>query len=233
MQDFIRSKALNNIPYKKLSESLLSINNSNDDIKTKSLKLTIINRYYESNIPVEYWPLKMETDFHGDHRLLTKYNEYTSDIKKSYSEGSSICFAGLHGVGKSMTSTSILKKSVQHGYNSLYTTFSDIVSILTTANFDDKYDARKELMMVDFLVIDEVDPRFISSDNAADLYARTLESIFRTRSQNKLPTIMCTNSPNVIEVFNGPLKTSLESLMKGYMKMFPVFGQDFRIKGSK
>jgi DNA replication protein DnaC len=85
--------------------------------------------------------------------------------------------------------------------------------------------------MVDFLVIDEFDSRFIQSDNAADLYARTLEGIFRTRSQNKIPTLMCTNSPNIIETFNGSLKNSVDSLFNGYLNIFPVFGEDYRKKG--
>jgi hypothetical protein len=83
--------------------------------------------------------------------------------------------------------------------------------------------------MVDFLAIDEWDQRFMPSENAADLYARSLESIFRARSQNKLPTLMATNSPNPVESFNGALKDSIDSLMSGYMQFFVVSpGKDFR-----
>lgn len=129
-----------------------------------------------------------------------------------------------------MTTACILKKASEKGYTCLYTTLSDIVSTLTVAGAEDKHLSRKELVMVDFLVIDEFDSRFMPSDNAADLYARTLENVFRTRSQNKLPTLMCTNSPNVVESFNGQLKQSIGSLMSGYIKPFPVFGEDFRKK---
>lgn len=127
-----------------------------------------------------------------------------------------------------MTTTCILKLAAQKGYNCLYTTLSDVVNVLTAADSEEKFLARKELMMVDFLVIDEFDSRFIATDNAADLYARTLETIFRTRSQNKLPTLMCTNSPNILETFSGALKMSLGSLMKGYLKIFAVLGTDHR-----
>lgn len=229
--DFLRSSALNNIPKKKLLDILAQIESGEGTIQDKHVKLIAINRYAESNIPVEYWTLKMDRDFYGDPRLLEKYNEYINDVKKSYITGSSICFAGSHGLGKTMTVTCILKKAAQKGYSCLYTTLSDIVSVLT-ANIggEEKYLARKELVMVDFLVIDEFDSRFMPSENAADLYARSLESIFRTRSQNKQPTLMCTNSPNVVESFNGPLKASVDSLMKGYLKVFPVLGEDFRKK---
>ena len=228
--DFLRSPALNNIPKKKLREWLSTIEASTEDIKDRSVKLIAINRYAESNIPIEYWSLKMERDFFGDSRLKNKYEEYVSDLKSSYINGSSICFAGAHGGGKTMAVTCILKKASQKGYSCLYTTLSDIVNVLTSASNEDKYSARRELALVDFLVIDEFDSRFMPSENAADLYARSLEGVFRTRSQNKLPTLMCTNSPNVVESLNGSLKASIDSLMKGYMKVFPVFGEDGRKK---
>ena len=228
--NFSRSPALYNIPSKKTQDYFDSITSSDADDKTKHVKLVAANRYAESNIPMEYWSLKMEKDFHGDPRLLTKYNEYIVDLKNAYMNGLSVCLAGNHGLGKTMTMTCILKKACQKGYSCLYTTLSDIVTVLTTASGEDKYLSRKELVMVDFLVIDEFDNRFMPSENAADLYARSLESVFRARSQNKLPTLMCTNSPNVIESFKGPLKNSVDSLMKGYIEMFPVFGEDFRKK---
>jgi DNA replication protein DnaC len=228
--DFTRSKALNNLPQKKVLNYLEHINENVKDESSKNVLLIAANRYAESNIPLEYWSLKMEKDFQGDQRLLEKYNEYINDLKSSYVNGSSVCFAGSHGLGKTMTITCILKKSCQKGYSCLYTTLSDIVTVLTNSSGEDKFLARKELVMVDFLAIDEFDSRFMPSENAADLYARSLESVFRTRAQNKLPTLMCTNSPNVVESFNGPLKQSIDSLMKGYIKMFPVFGEDFRKK---
>lgn len=229
--DFVRSKALNNIPEKKIQDQLVSIEKNESDLQIRSLKLVATNRYAESNIPIEYWSLKMEKDFQGDPRLMTKYTEYITDLKKSYVNGQSICFAGGHGLGKTMTASCILKKACQKGFTCLYTTLSDIVAVLTQASSEEKFIARRELMLVDFLVIDEFDSRFMPSENAADLYARTLENIFRARSQNKLPTLMCTNSPNIVETFNGPLKQSIDSLMKGYLKVFPVLGEDFRKKG--
>lgn len=228
--EFQRSRALNNIPQKKLKEILSTIENGSEEIQIKNLRLIATNRYAESNIPIEYWDLKMDKDFVGDPRLLKRYNDYIADLKASYLDGTSICFAGGHGLGKTMTISCILKKASQKGYSCLYTTLSDIVNTLTQGGGEDKFLARRELVMIDFLAIDEFDPRFMPSDNAADLYARTLESVFRTRSQNKLPTLMSTNSPNVVESFNGPMKASIDSLMKGYLKIFPVMGEDIRKK---
>jgi len=229
-RDFSRSKSLNNIPQRKLQDKISQIEQSEDDFDKKSLKLTAIQRYAESNIPIEYWNLKMESDFKGNQKLFNVYQTVTSDLKASYIKGTSFCFAGTQGVGKTFAATSILKKAVTKGYFGLYTTLSDIVAALTQADAEEKFSCRRELCMVDYLVIDEFDPRFMSTENAADLYARTLETVFRTRSQNKLPTIMCSNSPNVVESFSGSLKASISSLMSGYLRIVPVLGEDFRKK---
>ena len=231
--DFTRSTAINNIPSKKLDDILEAIKESDATFENKNVRIIATNRYAESNIPIEYWDLNMNKDFVGDPRLRTKYDEYVADIKNSFVTGKSVCFAGAHGVGKTISTCCILKKAALKGYSALYTTLSDIIAVLTQASNEEKFTARRELVMCNFVAIDEIDPRFIATDNASDLFARNLEGIFRTRSQNKLPTIMCTNSPNIVESFNGQLKASLTSLFSGYMEMFPVFGTDFRKKEAK
>jgi DNA replication protein DnaC len=197
--------------------------------ETKYLKTIAINRYTESNVPIEYWTLKMDRDFQGDPRLLAKYNEYTQDLKASYINGSSICFAGTHGVGKTMAMTCILKKASQKGYSCLYTSLSDIVNVLTMGSGEDKYLAKRELALVDFLVIDEIDTRFFNqSDMSKELFGRTFEGVLRTRLQNKLPMLLATNSPNIKENFVSFFKVSLTSLLSK-VEIFSIMpGNDFR-----
>lgn len=89
---FSRSAALNNIPKKKLEQQLYLIESSNEDFSIKSKKITAINRFAESNIPIEYWRLNMERDFGGDKTLYNKYKEIISDIDKFYLDGKSLCF---------------------------------------------------------------------------------------------------------------------------------------------
>lgn len=227
--DFLRSRSLNNIPNKKLQETLSSIENGHDKAQIKATKLIAVNRYAESNIPMAYWSLNMDRNFVGDPRLKTKYDEYTLDLKSSYINGSSICFAGSHGLGKTMLTTCILKKACQKGYSCLYTSLSDIVSLLTQAGGEDKFNIRRELIMVDFLVIDEVDQRFFKqSDASNETFARTLEFVIRSRVQNKLPILMATNSPQIKETFANLFKDSLGSIMSN-IEIFAVMpGNDFR-----
>jgi len=93
-----------------------------------------------------------------------------------------------------------------------------------------KMSARNELLMVDFLVIDEFDPRFMPTASSSDLFGRIMEDVFRCRAQNKLPIFMCTNSPNIAGSFEGSIGLSLSSLMN-YVSMIPVLGKDFRKEG--
>lgn len=230
-QDFSRTKILNNIPSKKLDEILLSIAKSNDTEIHKNIKTDTINRYAASNIPVDYWQLHMSKNFTGDPRLLKRYEEYVTDLKASYFNGTSICLAGGHGAGKTMTSCCILKAACIKGFTSLYTTMTDVVSALTQSNGDEKLLAKRELTMVDFLFLDELDYRFFSTDLAKDLYGRTFETVIRTRLQNKLPTILATNSPNIKENFVSLFKDSLGSLLSK-VEVFTVMPgiEDFRKK---
>jgi len=185
-----------------------------------------LKRYAASNIPIRYWDLEM-SDFHGDEVLLDRYKGIVSDLHATYDDGACICFAGHHGVGKTMTCTNILKRAVEKGYQCLYVTLSDVVSNAVSGPLDQKFKARKELIMVDFLVIDEFDPRYMPTDASSDLFGRQMEDIFRKRSENKLPLFMCTNSPNVVDSFQGPIKDSIKSLMN-YATIVTVVGKDFR-----
>lgn len=188
----------------------------------------MIRRYAESNIPVEYWTLAMNDKFKGEAKLVKYYDLMVSDLPRCYNTGFSLCFAGGHGIGKTMTMTNVLKKACVKGYICLYSTLSDIVSALLVHDAEERFLARRELMSVDFLVIDEFDSRFMPSDNASDLFGRTLENVFRTRAQNKMPTLMCSNSPKIELAFQGAIQESLGSLLKGYVKTVNLMGDDFR-----
>lgn len=239
-----RSAGLSSVPPRKIIEALeQTIRNCNvcaqkPDVKldqnlcdTCRIRNKAIQRYAEANIPVVYWALEMDLHFKGDSVLLEKYHDIVVDLRKSYKDGIAICFAGSHGLGKTMTSCNILKRAVEKGYSGLYVTLSDIVSVMLNHS-EDRGTARRELLLVDFLVIDEFDPRYMSNDRASDLFGKILEEIFRTRSQNGLPILMCTNSPNVTESFVGPIKQSITSLMST-VKTVAVLGQDHRLTKGK
>jgi len=194
-----------------------------------SINVLAYKRYANANIPFAYWNLDMK-DFVGAANLLKLYNEI--DVKSMYSNGSSYFLVGNNGSGKTTTATNILKLAAQKGYTCAYSTLSDIVAVLTESPFEEKYTARKELTLADFVCIDEVDNRFAPTENAADLFGRTLEPILRTRLQNKIPTILVSNSPNPAEAFNGAMKISMDSLYSS-IKVIIAVGNDYRKEKGK
>lgn len=224
------------IPQKKINNAIEDINNVYLDKKTGKLNsdgailIEAIYKYAKSNIPVDYWFREMH-DFHGDKSLSAIYTKITSDIRAAYDSGVCYCLAGGHGRGKTMIASCILKRCIESGkFSALYVNLTDIINIMASSSQADqaiKSEARRHLLSVDFLIIDEFDSRFMGTDNATDLFGRTLEPILRSRIQNKLPCILCTNNTNPDELFNGALQQSFKSLMKKFTTVF-VLGKDFR-----
>lgn len=220
-----------NIPRRKINdavEEVLETQSQNGVLTQSGAALsTAFQRYFDSNIPVDYWWRDMH-DFQGPAVLQKYYTEVTNDIKISYREGKRACFAGKHGVGKTFVACCILKRVVEKQFSASYVNLVDIIHVMLNGTSEAKNNARDNLLSVDFLVIDEFDTRFMGSENAADLFGRILEPIMRTRIQNRLPLIFCTNSPKVEGSFSGPLEASIASLMN-MVTLIPIIGgQDAR-----
>ena len=87
----------------------------------------------------------------------------------------------------------------------------------------------KELNEYDFLVIDEFDERYVfPSEKTEILFGSNLEYILRTRFQNKLPTILCSNTEDIDSVLSSEFSRAFGSLRSRYMDVIYVSGKDFR-----
>ena len=226
-----------NIPRRKLEDALADIKrvHSKDGVLTLDgvALTTAFQRYYDSNVPVDYWYRDMH-EFIGPDTLKAYYTDVTSDVETSFKEGKKARFSGKHGIGKTMTCACILKRVCEKAnYTGLYVNLVDIIHVMLTSSSEVKVAAREILLSVDFLVIDELDTRFMGTENAADLFGRILEPIMRTRIQNRMPLFFCTNSIKVEGSFSGPLQASMESLMS-VVSLVPVIGgSDVRKKVGK
>ena len=107
----MQCQALRTIPKTKRNLELQQLSYDFKDPAQVAILKKAFLRYYEANIPVKYWKLEM-SQFVGDKNLLNHYNRLSSDIDALYKNGTSICFAGNYGLGKTMVVTNILKKAV-------------------------------------------------------------------------------------------------------------------------
>jgi DNA replication protein DnaC len=193
--------------------------------------LALVDKMEEANIPMGYWFLNMKS-FSGSPKLKEIVDDYINNVSDKYMLGESICFAGNQGTGKTMSSICILKQALKKGMSAYYMTASDILHELT--DYKNNSNVRRTLRDSDFLVIDELDSRFFVSDNVKELFSSIYENIFRFRSHNTLPTIICTNETDeILNVFYGPAVQSIKSLNRQYLKVYPVAGTDFRKKAGE
>jgi len=183
-----------------------------------------LDKLAEAEIPLDYWHRKME-DFYGEQNFKEVVLNYMNSIEKHFSRGLVHCFAGHRGTGKTMAACSILKAAILKGYSAYYTTMVDSVShLLSPAS----YNYRDLVKKIDFLVIDEVDQRFFPSPGSQQLYGNHFENVLRMRAQNKLPTIICTNSEDVSQIFGGEFEVSFASLRAQFVKVLRAGGKDAR-----
>lgn len=182
-----------------------------------------INQMAVAEIPVDYWFRSMKR-FYGFEGLKKGVLEYMDTIKESYGDGRTIYIAGDRGRGKTMAACGILKEAILKGYSAFYITLSDLVTRVTTVHPTLKL----EIKDIDFLVIDEIDNRFFPTENSMELYGSQLENVLRSRMQNKLPTIMCSNAIDIGLVFKGQFKKSFQSLWAQFVETLVAAGPDAR-----
>lgn len=184
--------------------------------------------YAEANIPVSYWMLAFK-DFQGDPNFKKSIVSVLKQIKAFYERGLSLAFIGNFGTGKTYAATSILKMALVSGYTAQYVNMSDVVAETVKSN----YEFLAKISEVDFLCLDEYDARYVfPSDRSEQLFGQTMERLLRERFQNGLPTILCSNTPDLKDVLAGDFGRATESLFAKYMKTFYVKGKDYRKGGN-
>lgn len=154
----------------------------------------LIDKMEEARIPIGYWKLTMN-NFQGAPKLKELVDDYTKNIQENYLSGKSICLAGTQGTGKTMSAICILKEAIKQNLSTHYITAADLLNEMT--NSKTNHDFRNLLKYVDFLVIDELDSRFFNSDSAKELFSGIYENIFRFRTHNTMPTIICSNEQKI------------------------------------
>ena len=191
------------------------------DCKSKTSRF---RSYARVGIPMDYWTLAFK-DFAGDSNFKKIISEYLTNINPAYEDGVSLAFVGNLGTGKTYAACSILKLAQVSGYSVKYLNMSDIIDNVSKGDRD-FYDKATN---IDFLCIDEYDARWVyPSEKAEQLFGQTMERILRFRFQNKMPTIICSNTLKLENVLAGDFSRAVDSLFSKYVKVIYVSGKDFR-----
>ena len=185
---------------------------------------TFIDKMAAAEIPVDYWYRDM-SKFYGEPHFRDGILRYLDNLANEFDAGLTYCFAGERGRGKTMAACCILKKALLEGYSAYFTTMVDAVTKLMAPG---SYSFRQMIRNYDFLVIDEIDQRFFPSRGSMELYGNHFENILRSRTQNRLPTILCTNSQDISQIFEGEFQKSFESLSSQFVEVLHAGGKDAR-----
>lgn len=196
---------------------------------TCATKVSRLKLYSESNIPIKYWSLPFK-NFKGDPNFAEKVRDMLRNIEDVYDDGKSYAFTGNLGTGKTYAATCILKKALVSNFSGKYIQMAEIVNTLLSEYNNQEF--LEFLTTVDFLVIDEMDQRWVfPSEKVERIFSSTLEYILRTRFQNGMPTFVCSNSVNIDTVLTGDFARAFGSLRNMYMDVIIVGGKDYRKHG--
>ena len=194
---------------------------------TCKAKCVRLQKYSDCKIPSFFWDKSIKK-FAGNKILKSKIQDKLRDLNDWYDEGSSLILVGGLGTGKSYVSCCCLKIAVTSGFSALYTSMVEVISKIISER-DAVY--IEKIMNVDFLVVDEFDSRWIfPSDKSEQMFSANMEYVLRTRFQNGLPTIICSNTSNIDEVLKGYHSKAFSSLKSKYAETIYIPGGDLRRK---
>ena len=211
----------------RLRKKLYNACGCNGCLKCNS-KISRMKRYQKSNIPTEYWEYSFK-DFSGNKILRDRITPYLKDIEGMYDDGGSILMVGTMGTGKTYSACCLLKLAITKDFSGMYINMVEIINNIISNPSVNSGEYIQSLVNVDFLVIDELDSRWIfPSDKTEQIFGSYMEYILRSRFQNKMPTIMCSNTKNIGDIFSGDFSKSFKSLTEHYADTIVVAGKDYR-----
>lgn len=166
----------------------------------------------KANIPVKYWDFRLP-DLTWSSIATEKLKKYIKKLDYAKQKGIGLFLYGSNGVGKSVSAAVVLKYALQRQYTARWSMLSELISLSSDGVYDkearDRF--RKEVLEVDFLVIDDIGKTFVSQKST--FTSVHIDFLFRTRSNQCLPTIVTGNLPR------EQIATGEDSFSKGLMEL--------------
>lgn len=116
---------------------------------------------------------------------------YAQDLVRNVSAGIGLYLHGTHGNGKSLLASLILKMALKNGFDGYWITLTELLSHYQETWRDKAYRAwfDRRMRNATVLVVDDMGREFEGRTTAAS----TIDTIFRTRAQHGLTTVITTN----------------------------------------
>jgi len=183
-----------------------------------------------ASVPIKFHEFEID-DYTRCSAAKTKIVKYLSKIKEAYKRGIGLYLFGGRGLGKSLVEAIIVKEVLRKGYTARYTTLGETVMMFGDGFYNrearDFY--QKEVLQVDFLIIDDIDKTFKSEKS--NYVAAAFDQLIRTRCNELLPTIVSSNkTQNDLFSQEDSFCASALSLLAEHLLGITFQGQDKRIK---
>lgn len=177
---------------------------------------TYVKELVLSEIPRVYWTYYWK-DLSVDQVYMSFLETYFANIKNALSSSLGVLFLGPNGVGKTTMMCEIGKEAITRGAGVYYTTTQRYISRLmsgkpTTLTPDTKV-----------LLLDEIDKAYIKE--GSDYVPKSFEDLIRNTISSGKVIVAATNETEegLGEIFGQ----STLSMVKRYLKLMPVEGEDF------
>jgi len=176
---------------------------------------------YYSNIPSDYWGLSFnELQIDVSYKKLAK--EYIDNLDNAIEKGLGIMLLGERGIGKTSIVTQIAKYAIIKRYEVYYEIMQNIVD----DRFTDSQKIIDRIKNADLVIIDELD-KVLMRENSN--IPKQIENLLRDILPNGKSVLICTNlnEEDIEEKFN------IMSLLKRYINIVPMMGEDYSDKKHK
>ena len=159
---------------------------------TKNIKSSGIGNLIEKqsfeNFDLEWY----KTDEQSYIRMKGNFEKAKKFAKSFGTHHDNLLFIGSTGTGKTHLSTSIAREVIHQGYDVLYDSIQNILTVFENDRFHSSYGQREpegdKFLECDLLIIDDLGTEFVNQFSIATLY-----NIINTRGNKGLSTIISTN----------------------------------------
>lgn len=193
-------------------------------------QFNVLLKLAEAGVPTKFWDYTLDTCDYLQDNTRSKVQSYINKIDKAFNKGIGLYCYGSNGVGKTLCVSIILKETIKKGYSARFTNLSEAITILSNRTFNRNSDSatyQKEIIEVDFLVLDDLTKIYKNTENQTSVYIDSvLDQLFRTRANSCLPTLLTANATR-----GEAIKSKEESFALGLLSLFDEHLLDIHFMG--